>query len=268
MLRRHWLATMAVFVMVAGALRGSVAAQGGRGFDHGSFDRVLREHARKDGVDYASVARAADLAAYLVQLEAADPRALAGPERLAFWINAYNAHTIHAVAIHKPATSIKDIVLPDRTGQKGTVWKAPIVKVGGRTYTLDEVEHDAIRKSFKDPRVHFALVCAALSCPPLRLEAYTGARLEEQLEDQARSFLHGRAKGCRVDAARGVLHVSEIFRWYQEDFGDDVAIGRYIARYLPDSIEQRVLESGRFQVVAIPFDWRLNDAGATVGSQP
>ena len=228
-------------------------------FDHRAFDRVLGKYATSDGVDYAAVAGAADLESYLRQLEGADPASLSASERLAFWINTYNAHTINAVAVHRPSKSIREILLPGRSGEPGPVWKAPMVRVAGRAYTLDEVEHDRIRGEFKDPRVHFALVCAAASCPPLRREAYTGARLDQQLEDQGHRFLHGHAKGCRVDAARGILYVSEIFRWYKEDFGDDAAVGRFILRYLPDSVEKGVLSSGHYRVSTIPFDWSLND---------
>ncbi len=235
------------------------ATEPGR-FDHGAFDRLMRRHVTTDGVDYEAFAHAPELASYLKQLEGAQPSALSELERLAFWINAYNAHTIHAVVIHRPKQSIRDIVLPGRDGQPGSVWKAPIVRAGGRVHTLDEIEREVIPKGFREPRIHFALVCAGASCPPLREEAYTGERLSAQLEDQAQRFLHGRAKGCRVDAKNGIVHVSEIFFWYKEDFGDDVAVGRYIARYLPDSLERRVLESGRFRLVAIPFDWSLNRA--------
>jgi hypothetical protein len=245
----------------------SAAAEGGP-FDHGLFDRLLRSHVTKDGVDYAAFSRGADLGRYLEQLERAQPSSWPEAERLAFWINVYNAHTVHAVAVHRPSKSIRDLVLPGRDGQPGTVWKAPLVRVGGRSFTLDEVEHDLIRKTFRDPRVHFALVCAAYSCPPLRAEAYSGAQLDRQLDDQAHRFLHGQAKGCRVDAANGVVYVSEIFAWYKEDFGDDAAVGRYIARYLPETLERRVLESGRFRLVGIPFDWSLNDASARRSPSP
>jgi hypothetical protein len=217
----------------------------------------------EEGVDYAGFSRGQELGLYLERLGQAQPSSFGEAERLAFWINAYNAYTIHAVTTHRPKTSIRDIVLPGRDGQPGTVWKAPFVKAGGRSLTLDEVENDVIRKGFRESRVHFALVCAAYSCPPLRAEAYTGDRLSAQLEDQALRFLHGGAKGCRIDAAHGVVYVSEIFTWYKEDFGDDAALGRYIARYLPDTPERRVLESGRFRLLDTPFDWRLNDGGAS-----
>ncbi len=231
--------------------------------DHGLLDGLLRRHVHGDLVDYAAVGRAPELEAYLGQIAAVDPSSLPGRERLAFWINAYNAYTIQVLNAHGLPGSIRDIVAPDRDGGEGSAWKTPVVRVGERLHTLDEVEHVLIREEFHEPRVHFALICAARGCPPLRPEAYTGERIEAQLEDQAMRFLHGKAKGCRVDAAPGIVYVSEIFEWYKDEFGsDDAAIGRFIARYLPDSIEKHVLEGGRFRLRTLPFDWTLNNVTA------
>jgi hypothetical protein len=219
-------------------------------FDHRGFDRLLRQHVHGDLVDYAAFAGTPDLKSYLDGLATVDLAPLPETERLALWINAYNAYTIRIVVDHGTPESIRDIEAPNREEVPGNAWQTPIVAVGGRR--------------FREPRIHFALICAARGCPPLRAEAYTGDRLEAQLDDQAMRFLHGKAKGCRIDASQGTVYVSEIFEWYREDFGDDDdAIGRYIARYLPDSLEKQVLESGRFRLLTLPFDWRLNgvDAG-------
>ena len=103
-----------------------------------------------------------------------------------------------------------------------------MVRAAGRELTLDEVEHEIVRKEFQEPRIHFALVCAAVSRPPLRREAYTGDRLDAQLEEQARRFLGDRGKN-RVDAVSGTVFVSPIFVWYRDDFGgSNEALGRYL----------------------------------------
>ena len=108
-----------------------------------------------------------------------------------------------------------------------------MVRAAGRTLTLDEVEHQVIRKEFHEPRIHFALVCAAVSCPPLRREAYTGGRLDEQLDAQARAFLASPERN-RVDAASRTVFLSPVFGWYREDFGGtDEALGRLLAPLLP-----------------------------------
>ena len=229
-------------------------------FDHGLFDGLLRSHVAKELVDYEAFARAPAMPEYLAKLEQARPETLSEPERLAFWINVYNAYTIQVINAFGHGKSIRDIAILGRDGKPVSAWKAPVVRVGGHTYTLDEVEHDLIRARFREPRAHFALVCAAIGCPPLRSEAYVGDRLESELDDQARSFLYGRSKGCRVDAANGIVYLSQIFVWYRDDFGaNDAAVGRFIARYLPETPERRVLMSGRFRLVPIPFDWGLND---------
>src|SRR6185436_15382923 len=102
-------------------------------------------------------------------------------EQLAFWINAYNAYTIQLVNSHHERASIQNL----RAVLGHSPWQEPLVKAGGRTYTLDQVEHEILRKRFHEPRIHFAIVCAAVSCAPLRSEAYVGVRIEAQLDDQA-----------------------------------------------------------------------------------
>jgi hypothetical protein len=135
-------------------------------------------------------------------------------------------------------------------------WAHEIVKAGGRTFSLDFVEHEILRKRFKEPRIHFALVCAARSCPPLRAEAYTGARLEAQLSDQARTFIAATPSANRVDVAARTVYLSPIFGWYKADFGPD--LGRFLARYLPAGAARALLESGQFKVVETEYDWSLN----------
>jgi hypothetical protein len=127
-----------------------------------------------------------------------------------------------------------------------------------RELTLDEVEHEIVRKQFQEPRIHFALVCAAVSCPPLRREAYAGDRLDAQLEEQARRFLGDREKN-RVDTVSGTVFVSPIFVWYRDDFGgSDEALARYLARFWPQGPERDLLQSSRFRLRETDYDWRLN----------
>ena len=228
-------------------------------FDHSAFDRLLASHVENGLVDYDAFAKSPDFGQYLARLAAADPEALGTPERLSLWINAYNAYTIHVVNLHVERKSIRNIVAPGASGPASNAWQQPVARVGGRAYTLDQIEHEVIRKRFPEPRIHFALACGAMGCAPLRREAYRGDRLQEQLQDQARLYLLGRTKGSRVDAANGVVYVSQIFSWYKDDFGgDDASIGRFIAQFYPDLVERRVLSSGRFRLVTLPYDWSLN----------
>ena len=166
----------------------------------------------RDGlVDYDAFANSPEFTRYLGQLAAADPATLGRSAQLAFWIDAYNAYTIALINAHHERESIRNI---DKT--LGFIkgygpWKEKIAKVGGTTYGLDQIEQDIIRTRYHDPRVHFALVCAAMGCPPLRSEAYTGAKLDEQLDDQARRFLLHSPSKNRVDVANKTVYLSPDF---------------------------------------------------------
>lgn len=228
-------------------------------FDHSPFDALLKKHVVDGLVDYAAFKLAPRFREYLESLNSQDPSRLPEAERLAFWINAYNAYTIDLIVKHDEKESIRNINKSLGFLKLKGPWKEPVVKAGGRTYTLDEVEHEIIRKQFREPRIHFALVCAALGCPPLRSEAYSGSRLEAQLQDQAGRFLVRMPAHNRVDAASRTAYLSPIFDWYKQDFGgDDAAVGRYVAQFYPEGPEKRLLLSGDFQVKHTDYDWTLN----------
>ena len=107
---------------------------------------------------------------------------------MAFWINAYNAYTIRLVLDHYPVSSIKDIGSKIKIPFVTTPWAAKFFSIGGEKMSLDNIEHGTLRKNYNDPRIHFALVCASISCPRLRNEAYTAAALEKQLDDQGHDY--------------------------------------------------------------------------------
>lgn len=252
-----------VSALVAAALAltpARVTAQAGASFDHSALDRLLRAHVSEEGlVDYEGFSRSGELDEYLTALAAAPLGDLPEAERLALWINAYNAYTIALIIRRGERESIRNI---NRTlglfAGKGP-WKERFATVGGHTYTLDEIEHEIIRVRFEEPRIHFALVCAAMACPPLRREAYTGARLDAQLEDQGRRFLAGSPAKNRVDVATRTLHLSPIFDWYRDDFPAGLpGLGRYLARFFPPGPERTLLESGGFDIAHTDYDWSLN----------
>jgi hypothetical protein len=209
-------------------------------------------------VDYDAFARAPEFRRYLDALARVDLAPLPQNERLALWINAYNAYTIELINKHEERRSIRNI---NRTlgfiRGKGP-WSEPMATVAGHTYTLDQIEHEIIRVRFDEPRIHFALVCAAIGCPPLRREAYTGSRLDAQLEEQARVFLVQSPDKNRIDVQARRAHLSPIFRWFSEDFGrSDAEVGQYLARYFT-GVERALLRSGRFQIEYTDYDWSLN----------
>ena len=173
-------------------------------------------------------------------------------DRIAFWINAYNAFTVRLILDHYPVTSIRKIGwLPLAAFRERFI---PMPGLKGRTISLDEIEDDTLRAQFREPRIHFALVCAARSCPPLRGEAYRGADLDRQLDDQARAFLNDVTKN-RIDAKTKTLYLSSIFDWFGGDF--EAAAGT-----VPDYIAQYVgghdLRLSAYRIEYLDYDWALN----------
>jgi len=254
-----------VVAFLAGA---PLSAQQPEAFDHSVFDELLRANVNRDGlVDYDAFGRSPEFQEYLAALSAADLEPLSEPERLALWINAYNAYTIELINRHGERESIRNI---NRTlglfGGKGP-WKERIANVAGDGWTLNEIEHEIVRKRFSEPRIHFALVCAALGCPSLRNEAYSGERLDHQLDEQARAFLLESPAKNRIDTAEGVAYLSPIFDWYREDFPPgSTGLGGYLAPFHAPGPARELLESGRFQVKHTHYDWSLNrEAGPDPG---
>ena len=226
---------------------------------HEPFTALLRAHVRNDRVDYDAFAGSAEFQGYLAALASARLETMSQSDRLAFWINVYNAYTIELINQHHERESIRNInkVLGILSG-KGP-WKEDIVRAAGRTLDLDEVEHKIIRREFKEPRIHMALVCAAVSCPPLRSEAYEGARLDEQLQDQTRTFLLDRQTSNRLSLGNDVIHLSPIFDWYREDFGkSDAAILKFVAPYFEGAGARAAFASSRLTIEFTDYDWSLN----------
>lgn len=229
--------------------------------DHTPFDRMLTAWVTDGMVDYDAFAASPEFRAYLAALAAASPDRMARADQLAYWINVYNAYTIELINSRRERRSIRDINKRFGITFKSP-WAEPIVKAGGRTLTLDDVEHTIIRPTYKDPRIHVALVCAAKGCPPLRSEAFVGARLDAQLDDQARRFLAQTSKN-RIDVSARTVYGSPIFTWYRGDFGGTLAgVGAFWATYVPAGPARDLLHSGTFRWVDTDYDWTLNARAA------
>ena len=233
--------------------------------DHTLFSELLEKHVSESGfVDYAGIKEREELDAYLNVLAATSPEELSTDEAIAFWINAYNAYTIKLIVENYPVGSIREIS-PFRI--KGLRLAIPKINspfeyrlavIDGNTYSLDDIEHGILRKQFDEPRIHFALVCASISCPPLRREAFTGERLHEQLDDQARAFLYDESKN--KIAPGDTIYLSRIFNWFQGDFGDSkVDLQRYLALYFEGVVQEKLLK-GDYKVRYLDYDWSLNEA--------
>lgn len=220
---------------------------------HETYRRLLKDHVRAGLVDYRGLAEDEEsLKDYLretSQVAKEEFEQWGKKERLAFLINSYNAHTLALILEHYPITSIKSIQKP---------WKTPFVNLFGREMTLDTIEHELIRKQFEDPRVHFALVCAARGCPPLRSDPYTAQQLDSQLSEQVSAFLADTQKNF-IDDKSKTIHLSLIFKWYKKDFGGtSEALLGFCAAYWPGSLESSAARS-QFKIRFTHYDWALND---------
>ena len=223
-------------------------------FSHELFDQVLQKYVDSQGrVDYAGLKNdPGTLGSYLDLLAVNVPSDKATFQTgLTFWINVYNALTIKGVLDHYPTTSVRKIKL------FGGFFSRIKFQVGGRSYTLDNIEHDIIRSEFGDPRIHFALVCASLGCPILENRSFVPETLEERLDNATANFINNPEK-VRLDRENRVLYLSQIFEWYAEDFEDTHdSVINFISEYLPE-VDAAFLKGKEVQIQYVQYDWSLN----------
>ena len=227
---------------------------------HESWDELLRRYVDADGfVDYTGWKQSPEdvrkLDEYLAALSQVDEaRAATAAQRLAFWINGYNAVTVRGILREYPTTSIQNHVA---RVWGYNIWRDLKLIVGDRRYSLGEIEHAVLRR-MSEPRVHFAIVCASRGCPRLLNEAYSAERLEEQLTRNTRAFFADPTK-CSVDTTQKELHLSPILDWFAADFGASTpAVLQRIANWLPEPA-QAVAQSKDVRVTYLDYDWSLND---------
>ena len=231
---------------------------------HEAWTAILKAHVRGDRFDYAALQKdRAALDRYLRSLEAVTREQHDGwtrEQRYAFWIDVYNAYTVSLVAEKHPVDSVKDI------GTLWTeVWDLELVPLAhlhpeakGTKLTLNDVEHRILRPVFRDARVHAAVNCASIGCPPLRAEAFVAEKLDAQLDEQARAWLADPARN-RYDRAKGRVEVSKVFEWFEEDFVRDAgSVQAWIARYAPPAEAQWVRDAKKLAVDHLDYSWKLN----------
>lgn len=230
---------------------GMVQQAGADTVDNSIYADLLYKYVDEKGlVDYEGLKQdEAKLDAYLEILSSTGRDELSRDELYAFYINVYNAFTLKLILMHYPVESIRDI---------GSIlrgpWKQRIVTLEGEKYHLDNIEHDILRPEFKDARVHFAVNCSAMSCPPLLQEPYTGAKLQQQLDDVTYAFIND-PKWTWVDGDE--LHVTRIMKWFNEDFQpNEVA---FVKRYAKGDLKAKLDALGDdIDVVYQDYDWALN----------
>jgi hypothetical protein len=219
---------------------------------HGEWDALVKKHVSKNGmVDYQGFLKdKKQLQVYLDKLSANRPTSKwSKNEKLAFWINAYNAFTVKLIVDHYPVKSIKDI-------KKGipfvnSVWDIAFIPMGKEKIDLNYIEHTILRKEFKDPRIHAAINCASFSCPLLRNEAYTAVRLDEQLNDAMRRFVNDSQRN-QLDKSN--IKISKIFSWFAGDFKLN---GSSVVDYLNKYAKKRVQPNAKIDF--LEYQWELND---------
>lgn len=227
--------------------------------DHSVYDRLLKKYVDNNGMVnyrnwYTNTADRAELKNYLAELGKADESKHAGKsEKLAYWINAYNALTIEGILRVYPTTSIRNHTAK-LIGYN--IWKNLKLTTGGQEVSLEQIEHQILRK-MNEPRIHFAIVCASMGCPRLLNEAYLPDRLESQLVSNTRDFF-SRPQNLRVDAHNKKLLLSSILTWFGSDFGKSkIDQLRYIAPYFPDDAK-RLVSAGGYRIEFQKYDWDLN----------
>jgi uncharacterized membrane protein YdjX (TVP38/TMEM64 family) len=231
--------------------------------ENDAYARLLKAHVRHGTVsgiklalvDYRAVKADPAYAQALNALAESRPHALASDaERIAFWVNAYNLAAIKAVLDQYPTKSIRDggsLLSP--------IWKKKVATVARTVYSLDDIEHGILRKAFKEPRVHFAIACASLSCPDLHAEPYDPARLDAQLDQQAAAFLSNATKGLKLGADGRTTRASSIFKWFAGDFSASGGVAAFIRAKSSPDVAARLGALTDAGLSYLDYDWSLND---------
>lgn len=240
-----------------------VAQPPGDRVDHRDWSSFLARYVATDtqGVNrvaYAQVTQAdqARLDQYLSDLQSVDPARLTRDQQLAYWINLYNALTVDLILENYPVASIRDIT--DGAFSFGP-WDRPLAQVAGQDLTLNDIEHRIIRPTFNEPRIHYALNCAAVGCPNLMDRAWRAETLERDFSAAENAYVND-PRGVRFDT-RGRLILSKIYIWFREDFGpNDRAVLAYLAAAADPALGARLSQTSR--ISGYEYDWALNDAAA------
>jgi hypothetical protein len=186
---------------------------------------------------------------YLNALEKEAPKeSWTKDEKLAYWINVYNAFTVKLIIDNYPVKSIKDI--GGNFYKINTAWDIKFINIEGEEYDLNNIEHGIIRKEFNEPRIHFAANCASASCPVLRNEAYVASKLDAQLTDQAKTFIND---GIRNNITAEKAELSKLFKWYGGDFSKDQSVIEFINQFSETKIKETT------SIDYLDYGWTLNE---------
>lgn len=221
---------------------------------HEMWDRLLKKHVTADGkVNYKGLIKdSVEFNIYLKLLSdnSPDEKTWSADEQKVFWINAYNAFTVKLITRYYPIKSIKDIGSKIQIPFVNTPWDVKFIVIGNEKMDLNNIEHGKLRKKFNDPRIHFAIVCASRSCPILLNEAYDAARINQQLDNQAKAFLKDTSRN-KITADKPQL--SKIFDWYKMDFNKKESLIEFLNHYAPVKINSNA------KLDFLSYNWELNE---------
>lgn len=217
--------------------------------DHSLLDTLLIKYVDDNGfIDYEGFKQDSQFEQYLNELRSYPPDTTwSNRNKLAYWLNAYNAFTIKLIAEHLPLESIRDIT-PINLNYVISPWQIKFIDIGDEVYCLDDIKHGIIRKEFNQTRAYFGLLYATRSGPNLRREAYRGFMLDMQLSDQLRDFLMDKRKN-QIGADH--IKISKIFKWYESDFSQEGTIIEFINKFSPMTVQ------GDAKVEYLEYDWEL-----------
>ncbi len=258
-------------------------------FDHSyaTYNSLLNRYVKNARVNYEGFINSrAKFETFLRTLGSVDKDVFESwteEQRLAFWINAYNAFTIKAIIDHYPIkrsfTLVGIFYAPsDSILQIKGVWTKLQFRALGNMVTLDEIEHQILRKKFNEPRIHMAINCASISCPDLRNEAYTPEKLEEQLADASINFINNPDKGVYVNEQSGKVKLSKIFKWFGDDFINNYgskklfnnyslkenAVLNFTSEYIESEEVKEYLMNNKLKIGYLGYDWHLNEQTDTM----
>jgi len=232
--------------------------------DHSVFTELLKEYNHNGYLDYEALTNENKLDEYLKMLVEVNPnKFISGDSRMAFWINVYNAFTIKAIVDNYPIESINDLHSGGRVlGHilSTTIWDDDFIIIDGKEYSLNDIEHEILRKDFNEPRIHFAIVCASISCPLLRTEAFDNERLNFQLEEQAIQFFNDESRN-KFDLENKTAYLSKILDWFEEDFGEnDMEVLLFVSNYIGEEIAKNIMQNvDEWSIEYLDYDWGLNE---------
>jgi len=258
-------------------------------FDHSyaTYNSLLKRYVINARVNYEGFINSrAEFETFLRALGSVDEDVFESwteEQRLAFWINAYNAFTIKAIIDHYPIkrsfTLVGIFYAPsDSILQIKGVWTKLQFRALGNMVTLGEIEHETLRKKFNEPRIHMAINCASISCPDLRNEAYTPEKLEEQLADASTNFVNNPDKGVYVNEQSGKVKLSKIFKWFGDDFINNYgskklfnnyslkenAVLNFTSEYIESEEVKEYLMNNKLKIGYLGYDWHLNEQTDTM----